>query len=177
MRSRISGSVNEPRIRSMNASSMLVWSMAKRSAYSTASRSCSRERALVRRPDRAVEVLAEPLRPDRVGPEGEADGAVVELGDPHPGRLAHPHGEDALVVGGVHEAGGRRTQLGLERPDLHGVTALAGRDLEAGHGPTLCQYSGLACSGSGRLSAPGERKVREWGSLATPSIRCARASG
>ena len=41
VRSKISGSVKARRIFSMNASSMLMWSRANRSAYSTARRSCS----------------------------------------------------------------------------------------------------------------------------------------
>ena len=66
------------------------------------------------------------------------------------------------VVGRVHEAGRRRAQRGLERPDLHGVTALAGRDLEAGHGPTLCQYSGSRVRWIRAAERPENGKSREW---------------
>ena len=119
---------------------MLVWSTAKRSAYSTASRSWSLS-ALVGPADGTVELLAQPLGPDLVRPEGEADGALVELGDPHPRHLADAHRKDALVVGRVDEARRRRAELGLERPDLHGVTTRAGRNIETGHEATLCQYA------------------------------------
>ena len=59
-------------------------------------------------------------------------------------------GEDALVVGRVHEAGRGRAELRLERPDLHGVTALTGGDVQTCHAATVCQYAWFACSGSGR---------------------------
>ena len=87
----------------MKASSMLVWSVANSSAYSTASRSCSLQRRVVGGPDGAVELLTEALRLDLVGPKREADRAVVELGDPHPSRLPDADREDALVVGGVDQ--------------------------------------------------------------------------
>ena len=70
-------------------------------------------------------------------------------------RLAHACRENALVVGRIHETGCRRPELGLQRPDLHGVTALAGRDVQSGHAATLCQYSGFACGGSGWTTPPG----------------------
>ena len=85
-------------------------------------------------------------------------------------------GEDALVVGRVDESGRRRTQLGLERPDLHGVAALAGRDVETGHGATLCQYAVSRAVDPGG-GAPRGTESQAWGSLATPSTRCAPASG
>ena len=99
------------------------------------------QHALVGRADGTVEVLAQPVGLDLVRPEGEADGALVELRDPHPRRLADAHREDALVVRRVDEARRRRAELGLERPDLHGVTTRAGGNFETGHGPTLCQYA------------------------------------
>ena len=95
--------------------------------------------ALVRGADGAVEGLLETLLPDFVGPKGEAHRALVELGDPDARCFTDAHGKDALVVGRVHQPHGRRSEGGLQRPDLHGVTTLSGRDVQAGHLLTLCR--------------------------------------
>jgi len=34
----------------------------------------------------------------------------------------------------MHEPGRRGAEFGLERPDLHGVTAFAGGGIQSGHG-------------------------------------------
>ena len=135
--------MNEPRSRSMNSSSMLVWSSGEALGVLHGQPLLLAQPGLVGSADGAVELLVQPLRPDRVRPETEADGALVELGDPHARRFAHADREDALVVGRVHQPRGRRAELGLQRPDLHGIATLAGRDVETGHAATLCQYSWL----------------------------------
>ena len=110
------------------------WSRAKRSAYSMASRSCGLyvvDRVVVA--DVTVEVLGDALVLHRRGPEPEAHRTLVELGDAHAGRLAHPHRQDALVVGGVHETVHRPAHLGAQRPHLDGVATLTVGNRDAGH--------------------------------------------
>ena len=95
----------------------------------------------LRASDTTIEILVEPLLLDPVGTEGQAHGALVELRDAHARRLADAYGQDALVVGGIDETHRRTSQSRLQRPDLHRVPTLSGRNIDASHEPTLCQYS------------------------------------
>src|SRR3954467_10332438 len=81
-----------------------------------------------------VEVLVGlALRQHRVGAEAETHLALVELRDPHAGRLPHPRREDALVVRRVAQLRDRRSHLRTQGPDLDGVAALPFWDVDASH--------------------------------------------
>ena len=81
----------------------------------------------------SVEVLGHPLLLDRGGPEGKADGTVVQLGDAHPSCLSDPDREDALVVGGVDQPVDGVAHFGSQGPYLDGVAPFTRWDGDASH--------------------------------------------
>ncbi len=116
------------------------------------------------------------LNRDLVSPKGDTDRSLAELRDPYPRGFTHSNREDALVVGGIDQAGGCRTQLGLERPDLHRIARSPGG---ISRRATRRVYASMRVSravdpGGG---APRGSGKKAWGSLVTPWIRCARAYG
>ena len=150
VRSRISGSVNTPRRRSDELVVDAGVVEGEPLGIGHGQPLLLAQLLLFRGADDAVEVLAETLLLDRVGPKGETDGALVQLRDPHARRFTDPNRKDALVVGRVDQAHGRRSESGLQRPDLHGVTTLTGRYVKAGHGQTVCGSSPWRRTGGSR---------------------------
>ena len=84
-----------------------------------------------------VQLLVDTLPRRRRGSKFESDRTVVQLGYPHARCFPHTGGQLALVVGSVDHGGHAGSHLRPELPNLYGITAVTGRDVDARHGERL----------------------------------------